>query len=229
MREQNIGVKWFNTVFYPQKRTGRAVRYEDGVLPRLHEPQVTLFTPWGPRYSWGKRGEVIQTGDKELDVLYFLAELMSEMKQNMPDTNFRWVFLGADLYGTRINNLPIEVVSNYFDSFAQWLNVILPEAEFQIWSRSDVEAEQFRQEIRSKFDNFVSHELLARATKTAQAMGRNSSARDYIVERIAEAILIERTLKPIKLSCVARCKDDDVDWMLPRLYLLPERLHAPWL
>lgn len=229
MKEQDAGVKWFNTVFYPQKKTGRAVRYEDGILPRLREKEITLFTPWGPRYSWESRGAVIQDGDREVEVLNFLVVLLGELRQNMPDKNFRWVFLGADLYGTRINNLPVEVVARYFDSLVQWLPRVLPMAEFQLWSQLDSVAEEYRREVRANFDNLVSYSILSRANQTARAMGRNSSAKEYLVERLAEAMFIERTLKPVKISCVARHKDDDVDWELPRLYFLPERLHAPWL
>lgn len=229
MKEKDAGVKWFNTIFYPQKKTGRAVRYEDGILPRLREKEITLFTPWGPRYSWESRGEDIKEGDDEVEVLNFLAALIGELRQNMPDKTFHWVFLGADLYGTRINNLPVEVVKNYFDSLAQWLPRVLPTAEFRLWSQLDSTVEEYRQEVRADFDNLVSYNILSRANKTALAMGRNSSAKEYLIERLAEAIFIERTLKPIKISCVGRHKDDEVDWRLPRLYLIPGHLHAPWL
>jgi len=60
-------------------------------------------------------------------------------------------------------------------------------------------------------------------------MGKGGDPKEYLVERLAEAMFIETTLHPIKISCVARHKDDKVDWELPRLYFLPERLHAPWL
>src|SRR3989344_5799754 len=153
MKEQDAGVKWFNTVFYPQRKTGRAVRYEDGILPRLREKEITLFTPWGPRYSWESRGVVIQEGDREAEVLDFLAALLGEFRQNMPDKNFRWVFLGADLYGTRINNLPVEVVASYFESLVQWLRRVLPMVEFRLWSQLDGVAEEYRRGLRAQFHN----------------------------------------------------------------------------
>lgn len=229
MKEQDKGVKWFNTIFYPQKRIGRSVRYEDGVLPRLRSDEVVLFTPWGPRYSWESRGILIQESDKEVEVLKFLKDLFGQMQQNMPDKKFRWLFLGADLYGTRVNNLSEEVVTGYFDSVAQWVSKFLPMAEFQLWSGLNEVAEEYRQQVRADFHKFIGHGVLARATQTAKAMGRNSSAKDYLVERVAEAMLIEQTYKPIKISCVARYKDDGVDWELPRLYFLPDCLHAAWL
>lgn len=228
-KEQNVGIKWFNTEFYPQRKTCRSVRYEDGVLPRLREREITLFTPWGPRYSWESRGAIIKEDDKEVEALNFLKALIDELRQNMPDKIFRWVFLGADLYGTRINNLPVEAVKDYFCSLSEWLSQVLPTAEFWLWSQLGSNAEEYRQEIRTNFNNFISNDILLRANKTAQAMGRNSSAKEYLIERLTEAVFIEKTLKPIKISCVARNKDDVIDYQLPRLYFLPERLHAPWL
>ena len=229
MKEQNSGVKWFNTVFYPQKKTGRAVRYEDGILPRLREKDITLFTPWGPRYSWERRGVSIQESDREIEALNYLVALFFELQQNMPDKNFRWVVLGADLYGTRINNLPMEVVANYYRGFEEWLHKIMPQAEFWLWSQLDNDAEEYRRRAKTDLDKLVGRSIISRANQTARMMGRNSSAKEYLIERLAEAMFIEQALKPVKISCVARHKDDEVDWQLPRLYLLPERLHAPWL
>lgn len=228
MKEQDAGVKWFNTVFYNQRKTARAFRYEDGVLPRLREKEIRLFTPWGPRYRWESRGVIIQEGDKEIKTLNFLAALLDELRQNMPDKNFRWIILGADLYGTRINHLSSKIIPKYFDSLTWWLYQILPMVEFHLWSQFDNAAEEYRREARTNFDNLISDTILSRAEQTARSMGRNSSAKEYLIERLAEAMLIERTLKPIKISCAPRYKDDDADWQLPRLYFLPECLHVPW-
>jgi hypothetical protein len=228
MREQDLGVKWFNTDFYPKSRTSRAVHLEDGVLPRLREDAITLFTPWGPRYGYEARGIQIREGDKEHQVLLFLQQLLRQWREKMPDKAFRWVFLAADLYGTRINSLPREVVGGYFESLAEWLRTLLPSAEFQLWSELDATAEPYRQAVRENFRTLVPDKLLARAEATAKAMGRGSSATEYLVERLAEAAFIEETLQPIKISCVGRHKDDGVDGNLPRLYFVPESLHAPW-
>lgn len=229
MKEQDPGVKWFNTSFYPQRNTGRAVRYEDGVLPRLREQTVTLFTPWGPRYKWETRGVDIKKGDKEFDVLNFLSALRNELVQNMPKKNFRWIFLGADLYGTRINNLPSDIVDRYFTGLVECLAWILPTAEFKLWSEFDDDAEKYRQNIRRNLSDFVDDNLLFRANQTARTMERKGNPQEYLVERLAEAMLIEETFRPIKVSCVGRHKDDKVDWELPRLYFLPELLQAPWM
>ena len=229
MSEQDRSVKWFNTAFYPRHRTGRAVRYEDGVLVRLRETEVTLFTPWGPRYKWEDRGIVVKQNDKEVEVLNFLAAMLDRWQENMPGKKFRWMFLAADLYGTRINNLPKEVVVEYFMSLQAWIHEILPDAKFHLWSEFDEQAEQYRCFVRERSDTMLHYQLVHRATLVAHAMARGGDPKAYLVERIAEAMLIEHMFHPIKISCVPRGKDDNVDWDLPRLYLLPERLHAPWL
>lgn len=222
-------IKWFNTVFYPQRKTARAARYEDGVLPRLKKEKVTLFTPWGPRYKWEAKGMIIQVGDKEVDTLYFLKDILQEWKKNMKDKTFRWIFLGADLYGTRINNLPNEVAERYFESLADWITQIIPEAEFMLWSKFDQVAEIYRKKINNEFDKHIDFGLLHRAIKTAHSMGNKGSPKKYLIERIAEAMLVEELFEPIKISCAPRHKDDKVDYVLPRLYFLPEHLNAPWL
>lgn len=227
-------IKWFNTIFYPRNKIARAVEYEHGVLARLHGygcvgPEIILFTPWGPRYDCEKRGIEIKPGDKEIETLNFLAALLAKWQEKMPNKKFHWIFLGADLYGTRINNLPENAVAEYFASLARWLAQILPEAEFRLWSEFDKEVGNSRRNIWENFGDFVDSNLLIRAQKTAQAMGNGSDPKAYLVERITEAIFIEDTYRPIKISCVPKYKDDKVDWILPRLYLVPTHLHAPWM
>lgn len=222
-------IKWFNTVFYPQRKTARAVRYEDGVLPRLRKEKITFFTPWGPRYKWETRGTIIRVGDKEVDVLHFLREILEECKRNMKEKTFRWVFLGADLYGNRINNLPNGITERYFESLADWIAEIIPEAEFILWSKFDQGAEIYRKKICNEFNRYADMGLLNRAIKTAHSMGNQGCSKKYLIERISEAMLVEELFEPIKISCAPRHKDDKVDYMLPRLYFLPKHLNAPWL
>ncbi len=229
MKEKDRGVRWFNTTFYPQNKTARAVLLEEKILPRMRQEEITLFTPWGPRYRWETRGPIISRVDKEVEALRFLAGVFSRWQECMPEKRFHWLFLGADLYGTRVNNLPENAVRDYFSSLADWLAEILPVAVFRFWSEFNGGAEFYRQHVRNNFDYFVSPRLLTTTAQTAKAMGRNSDPKEYLVERLAEAMLVEECFKPIKISGVARYKDDEVDWELPRLYFLPESLQAPWL
>jgi hypothetical protein len=222
---------WFQCQFYPERKTGRAMNFEgpDGVLGRFAQREVTLFTPWGPRYDWQVRGAVIQAGHREVILLEFLAGLLAQLQVNMPDRQFQWTFLAADLYGVRINHLPVEVVEMYYASLEQWLAMYLPGACLRRWSEFDLVAEPYRQAVYRNYAGEFKPELVARAIKTAEAMGRGGDAAAYLVERLAEARLVEDYLRPVKLSCVGRHKDQGVDGELPVLYLVPPQLHAPWL
>lgn len=230
MQEQkDRGVVWFNTVFYPKRKTARAMRYEDGVLVRMKEDEVRLFTPWGPRYSWKERGIAIRDADKEAQVIEHLSEMLREWQKNMPEKRFSWLFLGADLYGTKVNALPKEVVSDYFGNVQALILANIPMAEFRLWSSFDAEAETYRELVRADFRKYVDANLLTRAENTARGLRTGGDPKVYLVERFAEAMLIEERFRPVKISCVGRHKDAKVDHELPVLYFLPEELHAPWL
>lgn len=228
MKEQDFGVKWFNTVFYPQKRKGTATHYETLILPRLRKKEIMLFTPWGPRYNTG-RCNCINGNDREIEALKFLSGILDEFSKNMSNKKFSWLFLGADLYGTRINKLPEDWVREYFYSLSEWLQRIIPMSDFKLWSEFDKSAEYMRYKIRLDFDKYIPRSILQRAELTAKAMGRGSDPKQYLIERVAEAMLIETKFSPIKVSCVARHKDAKVDCGLPCLYLLPDNLLAPWM
>ena len=101
----------------------------------------------------------------------------------------------------------------------------------QYWSEYDSIADPYREAMNEtlsmglcQFDGG----LLQRAEATTGKMQRNSSPIAYLVERAVEAMVIEKMYQPIKLSCVARHKDDKIDLDLPRLYIVPEELTAPW-
>lgn len=227
--DSDQGIKWFNCSFYPTHKVCRAHRLEDGVIPRLRQEDVLLFSPWGPRYSFEQRGRVIRPEDKEVQTLQFLAGLQAEFEAHLLHRNWRWLFLGADLYGTKINNLPSDAVQEYFFSLEEWVRKLIPNAEFRLWSDYNEEAEKYRRVAREKLRELVSLNIAQRAQLTASRMGRGGNPTDYLVERLAEAMLIEERYRPIKMSVVARAKDAEVDHDLPRLYFVPTTLNAPWL
>lgn len=229
MKEADKEVKWFYTDFLPKTRTARSVKIEDGILPRLRKENVKFFTPWGPRYCWKKRGSIIQDFDKEIITLKYLREISYQLSSNMPNKNIQWIFLGADLYGSRINGMPADIISNYFESLFERLNSIIPESEFHLWSEFDLKAQQYRQEVINNRRFYIDEDLFRRAKQTAVFIGQNNNPETYIIERIAEAMLVEELWQPIKISCVQRHKDDKVDMDLPRLYLLPKEITAPWM
>jgi len=231
MKEHDQFIKWFSTQYYPSAKTARAVFLDQGILPRLRNETICFFTPWGPRYSYKARGVVIHEEDLEVTTLRFLQEVVTtfEIHGINQARKFRWIILGADVYGTKINNLPKSVVADYFQSLKIWIETLLPKAEFLLWSDFDSEAQVYRDEVRQNFTTYIDARLLARAQRTSEGLGTGGSPEAYLIERLAEAMLIEAKFQPIKLSCVARYKDDKVDLNLPRLYVVPEHLHAPWL
>lgn len=143
---------------------------------------------------------LIKSEDKEVDVLRCFSDMLYEWRLRMPDKAFRWIFLGADLYGTRINGLSPEVVGIYFGSLREWLAKVMPEAEFHLWSEYDREAEECRTKIARRFQRYVDDGLLYRATQTARAMG-GGDPKAYLVERLAEAMFSEKRFKPVKKFC----------------------------
>lgn len=231
MISHHESLKWFRCVKQPLDSTGRAERLEeiDGGFARMSRPEVQLFTPWGPRYDWATRGTVIKPEHKEIELLQLFADLLAELQENMPWQTFDWTFLAADLYGTRINHLSPEVVEEYFDSLQEVMADYLPTATLRRWSEFDQQAEPYRQAIRDNFDDEFRSALAHRARKTAKAMGLGSNSDDYLVERLAEARLIEDWLHPVKISPVARHKNQGVDGTLPVFYFVPPELHAPWM
>jgi len=225
-------VKWFVMEFYPSRRVGRAVLLEEKLIPRLEEGEITFFTPWGPRYSYLERGTTIKPSDKEWLTLDYLSKSMEEIKSHAEWRKVHWIFLAADLYGTKINGLPEEAVREYFMSLQEAINEIIPQAEFQYWSEYGSIAMPYRASMSELIDSGfcqLDTDLLKRAQTTASKMQRNSDPTEYLMERAIEAMVIEEMYQPIKLSCVERYKDDKVDLGLPRLYIVPEELTAPWM
>ena len=235
MEEKDAGVKWFNTVYYPLTKKARAVRYEDGVLPRLRERVITFFTPWGFRYNYQEQDINIDKGDREVQLLEFFAEMLKEFQANILDREWRWLFLAADSYAARINGESKEVVYEYFELLYGWFREIMPEKKVTAlakWSRYDdtVAAVEFRKAVENNFDRYVSQTAFKRAVSTALKMGKTEeAAKAYCIERATEALWVEGALHPIKISAVRRDRDDGLDVALPRIYLLPEYLQAPWL
>ena len=231
MKEQDLDVKRFYTRLYPKIKLSskpKAVRMQE-ILARLRKETVVLFTPWGPRYDLKKRGVTIRGADREIETLRFLAHTAWKLSRVMPSKRIRWLFLGADIYGTRINNLPVEETAAYFSNLKNWVAELMPAAEFRLWSEFDSEAETYRHRAAERMNELVSRDIQNRAAETAVRMGRGGDSRAYIVERLAEAEFIEERFSPIKISCAPRHKDTGVDRELPRLYLLPRELQTPWL
>lgn len=229
MKEQDLGVKWFNTLFYPEHRVARAVRYHDpdGTLTRLRAPKITLFTPWGPCYN--QHRPLAERGyTRERRTLEYLASLLTQWQSKLHEREWKWIILAADRYGTTLNSLPESWVEEYFGEVQALTRSIFPAASFERWSTHAEVANEERERATWELNQRVSWSIQERARKTA---GRRSfgDPNAYLVERLTEAFYHERTEHPIKISLAPPHKDSQVDADLPRLYLVPEELRTPWL
>lgn len=226
-RETDPGIKWFNCRWYPSHKQEGSVQYHtaDGTLTRLRKPQVTLFTPWGPCYhpeSLATRGY-----DRERRTLAFLAETLWQLEMNLP-REWRWILLGADLYGTRLNGLSDEAVHTYFAKVSMLVHEYLPQAEWHLWSAYDTLVQTKRGQAEAELPRRISGTVKQRAKHTSERRGFGSFE-SYLIERLTEAFYVEETWAPIKLSLAPRHKDSEVDAELPRLYVVPPELRTPWL
>ena len=231
MKEEDCLVKYFINVIYPGRKKGTAIGFEDGIIPRLRKDHINFFTPWGPRYSWKERGVTINEDDKEIQLLKLFSLFLEELKSiKTIKKKINWIFLGADIYGYKINNIPEDVVKEYFSSLKYWLKQIIPESEFKLWS----EFNYLSKFLRSDVSNFLTKDNWVRLDKRNKKSNISlnpimGSTKDYIFERLLEAYLIECLYQPVKISCAPSYKDWILDLDLPRLYITPSHLQVPWL
>jgi len=223
--ERKPGIQWLDTCFCSAKQT-EAVLYKERILAGLLAmPGVSLFTHWEPRYDWRERGIEIRLGDKEMETLIHFADILAELRANMPEHWFRWEFLGADLHGIRANGLPKEVVAQYFDSLDRMILRIFP-----------VERHNGQRDIDFTLWSEVESNRLYKVKQTRDTVKKEGYSDAYLVERMTEARVLKTSgimgggvTTLIKASCAPRQEDDMVDLDIPRLHLLPANLQTPWI
>jgi hypothetical protein len=205
------------------------------VLKRLLKARmgdsVTLFVPWGVRIS----GEF---GPSEEFVLDRMAGLQNSLLQRKISSQI--FLMPADLYATEVNNqVRPDDAQNYF-------RVVKKEAEdrnMQVKSWSEIRSENWETYLRRS--NELSEEEIIKLlspAKVREAVGAASrrsgyssqeaiakAAFAYLRERICEAEIVEDRYQPIKVSAVAKNKDNGVDRELPRIYIVPDLFQFPWL
>lgn len=194
-------------------------------------PPLCLFIPWGVRPQ-GKFGY------PEKAVLDRIKLLQTTLWQR--NVNVQALIMPADLYATEVNQqVDNDQVAKYFEDVTNW--AYLRGFFVKPWSA-------IRQEnigIYQQRSTELTQEKLAQMFKPAKiddaisAAGRRSgyktrsdiqqAAFAYLRERVCEAEITESVYKPIKVSAVAKNKDNDVDRDLPRVYIIPEELQFPWL
>ncbi len=191
---------------------------------------LTIFIPWGV-------SDKDYIAERETQALNIIQQVNTYFNENGIGT--RVLLMPADIYALEINNkVPPTIVNNYF-------NLLTLEAEkrdllVRPWSTIRKNNQSRYIHLANEFSNLRIDEVISQPVrnKAELAASKNSgftnpeeirqSAYNYLRERICEAIIIEETLKPIKISLAPKHKDNDVDMNLPRLYIFPEHLILPW-
>lgn len=190
---------------------------------------LTLFVPWGTRLE-GKIGPEPRVLDK-------ILEIQTRMQQR--GMNAQVLILPADIYATKINQVDPQWTVDYFTE----IRMMAEARGFDVvsWSQLKADNQNEYDTISGKLDEETIQETISPyAIKGALlAAARRSGYNDpsdvrraafaYLRERICEGLMIDRLYKPIKLSCVSKKKDNDIDGPLPRMYMIPSELQFPWL
>ncbi|MBT3406323.1 hypothetical protein HN419_04085 [Candidatus Woesearchaeota archaeon] len=193
--------------------------------------ELFLFTPWGPRYGYETRGTEIKENDAETKALEELAEVTKGIRDTgMNVTN---LLMYADLYGTDVNGLPVNVVRAYGQSLKQTAVDRLQDPLVKPWSviRSGAQDmyDALCAQVSEMFGTYVSEGTFEKMVKVGERFNPGSgreSSRKYCIERVVEARMIDLLYDPIKASMVIPEKDE-LDGSLKRVYVINNR--APWL
>ncbi|MBS1266942.1 MAG: hypothetical protein MAG795_00911 [Candidatus Woesearchaeota archaeon] len=199
--------------------------YLEKIKDRLDSQEnLSLFTPWGPKYTYLETGT--QLGQPEKQTLQELSEFVTFLKENGYNPQLNVMF--ADTYGTDINGLPKKEVLDYFNNLdAQIQNI---DSVQGVWWSELKDCERYwdlKSSVESNFFDYISKDEFRENVRTAIKFGGGiESARTYSIERIVEGMLIEEMYKPIKVSLV-KPEKDVLDGPLARIYIIENR--KPWM
>lgn len=228
-----------DTYFAWQFLEGRKV--DNPVLPaesikrilysRTTGESLCLFVPWGVRPTG-------RFGDPENQVLDMLSATQEMLRKRR--VNAQLLVMPADLYATEVNNqVSVGATKNYFEEVGD----AAVKRGFEVKPWSQIRQENMDQylcrvaELKEKgFAGTLKASLLQEALGAAKRRSGYINPEDikeasyrYLRERICEAEIVEDTICPIKVSVVVKEKDNQVDRMLPRIYIIPDRQRFPWL
>lgn len=199
---------------------------------RIKGTQLTLFSPWGPRYKTTRTS--ILDSDPEVKTLTEVSDFLKRL--NNSGFSVRYVLMPADLYATEVNSLAASSVMPYFSNVASAAREIqggICELAVTPWSEirsANLEKyESLRTSLDSDFSRSIRSGELRKALDVAKRYNPGdyeASARRYCIERVCEARIIEDVLSPIKLSLV-RAEKDALDDPLKRIYIVSSQ--APWM
>lgn len=223
---------------------------KEAIIERLVEPQgfrilapafpglewsgmksrVTLFVPWGVRPQG-------QFGESEIAVMDRIRSVQDGLKARRITTAV--LLMPADVYATEVNR---QVGRRQTQEYFMRATDAAEERGFEVKPWSEIRGETWGYENRAEelTPDALREMLPPQVIEEAKGAARRRSgyvfdtdvdnaAFRYLRERVCEAELIEQKYKPIKVSAVAKNKDNYVDRDLPRLYVMPQELQFPWL
>lgn len=196
---------------------------------RLIPENLRLFSPWGPRYNRGSSR--IEETDPEVATLREIRAIFNRVGESGYTIDF--LLMPADAYGTEVNSLSKDFVSDYFKWLEELAYKELGEVKIKLWSTIRDEQrkryDEFSGEIDQNFSDWIKDGEYRNAVKVARVFNpekAEQSARRYCIERLVEGNIISEAYDPIKLSLVRKEKDS-LDGPLKRIYIVQKR--APWL
>lgn len=210
--------------------------FPDAIIARIlkarsSQDPLTLFIPWGVR-------PIGNIGQNEIQVMDRLNTLRKIFERRRIDSKV--LIMPADLYATEVNNqVDTKTAQNYFEQVSETA------ASYGFWVKpwSIIRSENIEmylalretlteREIGRLLTGHKVNEAIAAASRRSgydRQEDIRRAAFAYLRERIAEAQIVEKIYAPIKVSAVAKNKDNEVDMNLPRLYIIPEKEQFPWL
>ncbi|MBP9717038.1 MAG: hypothetical protein KBD51_03810 [Candidatus Levybacteria bacterium] len=210
--------------------------FPDAIIARILKARSTpnplvLFVPWGVRLI----GDLGQSEIRAMDRLRGLKEILEEKR-----INAKVLIMPADLYATEVNN---QVSSNTAQNYFAKVQETAEGYGFEVKPWSAIRSENMEMylslkefltegEIRGLLTGHKVNEAISAASRRSgydRQEDIKKAAFAYLRERIAEAQIVEKIYAPVKVSAVAKNKDNEVDMNLPRLYIIPEREQFPWL
>lgn len=201
------------------------------IMARLMNGEpLTLFVPWGVR-------DTAKIGQRERLAMNTLESFACMLHENGVNTQI--VIMPADIYALEINKkISPLIVSEYFTQVTDESRnrgfIVMPWSQIRYENQTlydQISLEMTQEHIATLISlpvRMKAYEAALRNSGFQDAASIQRSAYTYLRERICEAIIVEETLKPIKVSMAPKNKDNDVDMSLPRLYILPEKLILPW-
>lgn len=188
-----------------------------------------LFSPWGPRYN--RTSSRIEENDPEINTLREIKIVLDRF--GSCGYNVDLLLMPADAYGTEVNSLPKDFVSNYFKWLEEWTYKEIGKVNVKLWSTiKDEQRKRYDElsgEIDQNFSDWIKDDEYENAVRVARVFNpkkAEQSARRYCIERLVEGNIISEVYDPIKLSLVRKEKDS-LDGPLKRIYIVQKRV--PWL